>query len=318
MISVIIPAFREAERIGRTLAGVRRGADALQEPVEVIVVDDGSDDGTAEQALAADGERGRERDGETERGGDGERGRGSDRATVRAHLPVSPSSRPPVIRVVRLERNQGKGAALARGLVEARGEWIVMLDADLGGTAAEFPRLLLPVRAGDADMTIAVFPDARHQMPDASNDRAKQEWGATSEGVDHRAGPGDWRLATGASRSGFGLALRTARWGVARLTGRVLKAPLSGQRAFAAAHIPLLMPLEPGFGLEVGLDIDALWAGLRVLEVPTTMAHAATGRDWAGFRHRGRQMAHILRALARRALVSGKPGENATARKGES
>ena len=91
-----------------------------------------------------------------------------------------------------------------------------------------------------------------------------------------------------------------ARWGIARLTGRVLQAPLSGQRAFAARHLPLLTPLEPGFGLEVGMDIDALRAGLRVLEVPTTMAHAATGRDWAGFRHRGRQLLHILRALARR------------------
>ena len=50
MISIIIPAFREAERIGATLAGVRRAAEGLDEPVEVIVVDDGSDDGTAEQA----------------------------------------------------------------------------------------------------------------------------------------------------------------------------------------------------------------------------------------------------------------------------
>jgi hypothetical protein len=52
----------------------------------------------------------------------------------------------------------------------------------------------------------------------------------------------------------------------------------------------------------VGLDIDALRAGLRVLEVRTTMHHAATGRDWAGFRHRGRQLLHILRALGRRGL----------------
>jgi len=89
---------------------------------------------------------------------------------------------------------------------------------------------------------------------------------------------------------------------VARLTGRVLAAPLSGQRAFRADHLPLLLPLEPGFGVEVGMDIDALRAGLRVLEVPTAMQHAATGRDLAGFRHRGRQLAHILRALARRAV----------------
>jgi glucosyl-3-phosphoglycerate synthase len=233
MVSIIIPAFREAERIGLTLAGVRCGAEALTEPLEVVVVDDGSDDGTADRALGKDGE---------------------------------------VVRVVRLEQNHGKGAALARGLAEARGEWIVMLDADLGETAAQFPGLLAPVRAGTADMTIAIFG-------------------------------GEGR---GKRRGGFGVALRTARWGVTRLTGRVLQAPLSGQRAFAAAHLPRLTPLEPGFGLEVGLDVDALWAGLRVLEVPTTMAHAATGRDWAGFRHRGRQLSHILRALWRRQREKGK------------
>jgi hypothetical protein len=236
MVSIIIPAFREADRIGATIAAVRCAAARLDEVVEVIVVDDGSDDGTGERAVAnSDG----------------------------------------LLRVVRLERNRGKGAALARGLVEARGEILVTLDADLGETAAEFPCLLAPVRAGEADMTIAMFPDARRHTP-------------------------------GGSRGGFGLALRTARWGVARLTGRVLQAPLSGQRAFAARHLPLLTPLEPGFGLEVGLDIDALRAGLRLLEVPTTMAHAATGRDWAGFRHRGRQLLHILRALWRRQKAKGK------------
>ena len=63
MVSILIPAFREADRIGRTLAAVRRGAAALEEPVEVVVVDDGSDDGTAAQALAADGATGRRGDG---------------------------------------------------------------------------------------------------------------------------------------------------------------------------------------------------------------------------------------------------------------
>jgi glycosyltransferase involved in cell wall biosynthesis len=252
MISVVIPAFREAERIGSTLAGVQVGARMLQEPLEVIVVDDGSDDGTAEQVLA--------------------------------HRWVAG------VRLVQLERNQGKGAALASGLLQARGEWIVMLDADLGATAAQFPRLVVPVQSDEADMTIALFPGRTRQMA-----------GPGSAGVLARPLSPDAGGDARAPRTGFGLAMRTARWGVARLTGRVLKAPLSGQRAFAAANLPLLLPLEPGFGLEVGLDVDALHAGLRVLEVPTLMAHAATSRDWTGFRHRGLQMAHILRALARRA-----------------
>src|SRR4029078_2650021 len=52
MISVIIPAFREAQRIRATPAAVFRAAEQLTEPVEVIVVDDGSDDGTADQVEA--------------------------------------------------------------------------------------------------------------------------------------------------------------------------------------------------------------------------------------------------------------------------
>jgi glucosyl-3-phosphoglycerate synthase len=137
------------------------------------------------------------------------------------------------------------------------------------------------VRAGEADLTIALFPAVRSAAPSPRPPVAPSP-----------------RPAAG----GFGIALRMAWWGIARLTGRVLKAPLSGQRAFAARHLPLLTPLEPGFGLEVGMDIDALRAGLRVIEVPTTMAHAAMGRDWSGFRHRGRQLLHVLRALARRSV----------------
>jgi glycosyltransferase involved in cell wall biosynthesis len=253
MITVVIPAYREAARIGATVAAVRRAAHGLEVPVEIIVVDDGSDDDTAAQASAAD-------------------------------------------QVIRLERNRGKGGALTRGLAAARGDLMVMLDADLADTAAQFPCLVAPVQDGTADMTIAVLSVVSLQTLVVSKDAADQP-----------PGTHDLRLTTNDSpRGGFGLALRTARWGVARLTGRVLTAPLSGQRALRAEFLPLLLPLEPGFGLEVGMDIDALRAGLRVLEVPTTMQHAATGRTWAGFRHRGRQLLHILRALARRAKARGK------------
>jgi glycosyltransferase involved in cell wall biosynthesis len=224
VVSVLVPAYNEAERVAATVAAIRAALQAHlgHERFEILVVDDGSADETAARAREAG-------------------------ATQVICLP-----------------HGGKGAALEQARRAAHGEFVLMLDADLGASAAELGKLLAPVRDGEADMTVARFPPARG--------------------------------------GGIGLALRLARWGVERLTGRRLEAPLSGQRALRRQHLDALAPIEPGFGAEVGLDIDALRAGLRVLEVPTTMSHAATSRDWRGFLHRGRQFLHIARALLRRTL----------------
>jgi len=61
-------------------------------------------------------------------------------------------------------------------------------------------------------------------------------------------------------------------------------------------------PFSSGYGAEVGITVRALRGGMKLVEVPTTMAHAATGRDIAGFAHRGRQFVHVASALARLAL----------------
>jgi glycosyltransferase involved in cell wall biosynthesis len=224
VVSVLVPAYNEAERVGSTVCAIRGALQAYlgHERFEILVIDDGSSDETAARAQQA----------------------GATRVICLPHL--------------------GKGTALEQGRRAARGAFVLMLDADLGESAGELGKLLAPVREGEADMTIARFPPARG--------------------------------------GGMGLALRLARWGVERATGRRLEAPLSGQRATRREHLDALAPIEPGFGAEVGLDIDALRAGLRVLEVPTTMSHAATGRDWRGFLHRGRQFLHIARALLRRTL----------------
>ena len=65
-----------------------------------------------------------------------------------------------------------------------------------------------------------------------------------------------------------------------------------GQK-FAAA----VGELAPGWGCEVGLAVDALRAGFRVVEVPVAMSHRATGRRPGGFLHRLRQGLDIGRAL---------------------
>ncbi|MCX6362258.1 MAG: glycosyltransferase family 2 protein [Armatimonadetes bacterium] len=166
-------------------------------------------------------------------------------------------------RVLDMPRNLGKAAALAEGIRACRGEIIAMVDADLGATAAQAGLLIAPVTRGEADMTIAAFAGQR--------------------------GAG----------AGFGLVVRLARWGIQRATGITMTSPLSGQRAMRRPVWDALQTAD-GFGVEVALTIDAARAGHRVLEVPVTMTHRATGRDLAGFRHRGRQFVAVARELWRR------------------
>jgi hypothetical protein len=79
-----------------------------------------------------------------------------------------------------------------------------------------------------------------------------------------------------------------------------MQAPLSGQRAMRPGVLRQLLPFAPGFGIETGMTIDALRAGLRVEEVEIDLEHRATGKSVSGFVHRGRQARDALRAYASR------------------
>jgi Glycosyl transferase family 2 len=168
--------------------------------------------------------------------------------------------------VLQASRRRGKGRAVEEALrrLEPAEVWL-FADADLGSTAARLGPLLAAVREGRADVAIAVFP----------------------------------ALAGG----GFGIVKGMAARSIGRLTGFEPREPLSGQRALSAKALATVRPLAPGFGLETAMTIDAVRAGLRVVEIPIEgLSHRPTGRGARGFAHRARQGMDILGVVAARAL----------------
>ena len=82
--------------------------------------------------------------------------------------------------------------------------------------------------------------------------------------------------------------------------GLELRAPISGQRAMRGATLARLLPFANGFGVETAMTIDAARAGLRVGEVEIDLEHRATGRNAAGFIHRGRQLVDFAKVYVSR------------------
>lgn len=113
-LSIIMPVYNEVAYIERIIERVR--AVKLPDGVEreLIIIDDGSKDGTRDKL---------------------------------ASLPAQPDTR-----VIMHERNAGKGAALHTGFAAATGDFVIVQDADFEYDPAEIPRLLKPVLEGNADV----------------------------------------------------------------------------------------------------------------------------------------------------------------------
>jgi hypothetical protein len=101
---------------------------------------------------------------------------------------------------------------------------------------------------------------------------------------------------------GFGLAKGMGRALIRLRAGRTMREPLSGQRFVSERARSVVFPLAAGFGCEIRMTIDALRAGLLVEELELDLDHRATGRDRAGFLHRGRQLLDALLAAGPLAL----------------
>lgn len=109
-ISVIIPAFNEV----KTIKEIVRRVKATNLVHEIVIVDDGSVDGTCELLRSMEDE--------------------------------------PLLKIIYHERNQGKGAAVVTGFRNATGDVFVIQDADLEYDPREYPELLKPIQEELADV----------------------------------------------------------------------------------------------------------------------------------------------------------------------
>jgi glycosyltransferase involved in cell wall biosynthesis len=116
-LSVLMPVYDERATLERVVQRVL-GVDVQGAGLELVIVDDGSRDGTAEL--------------------------------------LAQTEWPANVRVVHHERNRGKGAAVRTALEHAAGEYSTILDADFEYDPASLPALLAPLLAGDADAVYGV------------------------------------------------------------------------------------------------------------------------------------------------------------------
>lgn len=120
-LSIVIPAYDESERLSDSLREIITYLRTNDITAEVIVVDDGSNDNTAQTA---------------------ERTFAEFPADIQA-----------LTQVIRYEPNRGKGYAVRTGLLAAKGEIALFSDADLATPISELPKLIDPIKNDEYDIT---------------------------------------------------------------------------------------------------------------------------------------------------------------------
>lgn len=169
--------------------------------------------------------------------------------------------------VVSRGRPHGKGGnvtAAAEAALSAQPvpRLILLCDGDLGASAARLVPLVEAIERGECDLAVASFA--------------------------RRVG------------GGFGVALGFARWAIRRLCGVETDAPISGQRALGVKTLRTCLPFASGFGMEIGITVDAVRAGYRLGEYELDLEHRASGRTFAGFLHRAVQLRDFARVYVSR------------------
>lgn len=119
-LSIVIPAYNEEKRIGRSLEAILSFLKSQTYRAEVIVVDDGSSDETA----------------------------GIVSRVIQSYEQAGHA-----LRILTNQPNRGKGFSVKRGLSDARGEIVLFTDADLSSPITEAPKLIQPIAENIADVT---------------------------------------------------------------------------------------------------------------------------------------------------------------------
>jgi glycosyltransferase involved in cell wall biosynthesis len=165
------------------------------------------------------------------------------------------------IYIIRHSKNSGKAKSLLDGVKSFDSEIYLFADGDLGLCANRLELLIDEVMQNKCDLCIARMPETR------------------------RGG-------------GIGLLRAFSRFAVKALTGVDIPCPLSGQRAVNKKMLnDKRVGYYNGYGVEIGMLIDALNSGYKVTVVDIELTHRITGRDMKGYWHRIRQFFDILNVV---------------------
>ena len=203
-VSIIVPAYNEEENITKILR-MLMDVEQVLPSMEIIVIDDGSTDGTPEEVAKF-------------------------------------SSR---VRLVKHEKNCGKGAALATGFEEATGEVVVVQDADLEYSPYDIPKLVKPILGGEADVVFGSrFKGSRNGMK-FTNYVGNKLLSASTQ----------------------------------LLYGTPITDVMTGHKIFARRVIESMNLKEDGFKIEPEIAAEVSRGGWRYAEVPITYIRRKCGKS---------------------------------------
>jgi dolichyl-phosphate beta-glucosyltransferase len=210
-LSIVIPAYNEAERIGKTLEGTFAYLDTQSYGSEVIVVNDGSRDKTADEVLKFEG-------------------RGQ-------------------LRLLHNPGNRGKGYSVRHGMLQAKGDIALFMDADLATPIGEVPKVIKPIEENLYDVVFG------------------------SRALD--------RSLIGTHQSSIRETIgRSFNWIQWVLTGLNFKDTQCGFKAFSHAATQAVFSVQriDGFGFDPEVLFIAKKQGWRLLETPVRWNHVDGSR----------------------------------------